>query len=55
MDSQLGDEQKMTYYHCSDLFIGQVLNVFGRLIILFTCDEFTKDFYKCVYHLGECN
>lgn len=54
MDSRIGDEQKVSYYHCTDLFIGQVLNVYGRSIVLFTCDECTKGFYKNVYQLGEC-
>jgi len=55
MDSQLGVVQKVPYYNCTDLFIGQVLNVYGRSIILVSCDEFTKSFYTNVYQLGEGN
>ncbi|CAH1732020.1 unnamed protein product [Aphis gossypii] len=51
MDSQIGDEQKVSYYHCTDLFIGQVLNVYGRSVVLFWCDECTKSFYRNVYRL----
>lgn len=54
MDTQIGDEQKVSYYHCTDLFIGQVLNVYGRSVVLFSCDECTKSFYRNVYRLGEC-
>ncbi|XP_001949545.2 EF-hand domain-containing family member C2-like [Acyrthosiphon pisum] len=55
MDSQLGIVQKVPYYNRTDLFIGQVLNVYGRSVILVSCDEFTKSFYKNVYQLGEEN
>uniref|UniRef100_A0A2S2P737 EF-hand domain-containing family member C2 n=1 Tax=Schizaphis graminum TaxID=13262 RepID=A0A2S2P737_SCHGA len=55
MDSQLRDEQKMSYYHCTDLFIGQVLNVYGRSVVLFSCDQCTKNFYKNVYKLETFN
>ncbi|CAI6358946.1 unnamed protein product [Macrosiphum euphorbiae] len=55
MDSKLGIVQKVPYYNCTDLFIGQVLNVYGRSIVLVSCDEFTKSFYSNVYQLGEEN
>jgi len=55
MDSQLGIVQQVPYYNCTDLFIGQVLNVYGRSVILVSCDEFTKSFYTNVYQSSEGN
>ena len=41
------------YYHDSDLTIGSVINVWGRKFLICNCDEFTKEYYKSKYGLGE--
>jgi len=55
MDSRILDNPKVTYYQCTDLFIGAVLNIYSRTIILVRCDRLTEDFYRNVYGLSECN
>lgn len=43
-----------TYYQCTDLYIGAVLNVYGRKIVLYcVCDELTKNFYMREYGFSE--
>lgn len=43
-----------TYYQCTDLYIGAILNVYGRKIILYcTCDELTKNFFMKEYGFSE--
>lgn len=37
----------------ADLKIGQVLNVFGRNIVLTDCDKFTRDYYQKKYGIEE--
>lgn len=41
------------YYHDSDLAIGTVINVWGRKVVLCDCDDFTKEFYRTKYGIGE--
>lgn len=42
------------HYHDSDLTIGGVVNVWGRWLLLCDCDEFTKEYYRSKYGIGEC-
>ncbi|CAF1645758.1 unnamed protein product [Adineta ricciae] len=37
------------YYTDQDLAIGQLINVFGRKVLLTDCDEFTKNYYRTKY------
>ncbi|XP_044180673.1 EF-hand domain-containing family member C2-like [Acropora millepora] len=41
------------YYHDSDLTIGSVINVWGRKFLICDCDEFTKEYYKSKYGVGD--
>lgn len=41
------------HYHESDLTIGAVISVWGRRLLLCDCDEFTKEFYRTKYGIGE--
>ena len=41
------------HYHDSDLTIGGVVNVWGRRLLLCDCDEFTKEYYRSKYGIGE--
>lgn len=41
------------YFQDVDLRIGQVLNVFGRNVVLTDCDKFTQDFYQKKYGIEE--
>lgn len=41
------------FYRDSDLKIGEVINVWGRKILLCDCDEFTKDYYRTKYGIGK--
>lgn len=36
-----------------DLKIGQILNVFGRSVVLTDCDKFTRDYYQKKYGIEE--
>jgi hypothetical protein len=36
-----------------DFAIGNMINVYGRRVILTDCDGFTRDFYKCKYGIEE--
>ena len=40
------------YYHESDFCIGAAVNVWGRKAIVCDCDEFTKNFYRTKYGIG---
>lgn len=53
MDSLALDGEAEPYYKCTDLYIGAVLNVFNRHIVLAQCDEFTQEFYRNVYGMSE--
>lgn len=37
------------FYTDQDLAIGQLVNVFGRKVLLTDCDEFTKNYYRTRY------
>jgi len=41
------------YYNHADLRIGGFLNIYGRQVLLTSCDEYTKTFYKSVHHLKD--
>ena len=41
------------HYHDGDLTIGAVLNIWGRKLLLCDCDEFTKEYYRTKYGIGE--
>merc|ERR1712113_1104248 len=41
------------YYNHSDLRIGGYLNVYGRQVLLISCDKYTQDFYKKIHNLKE--
>ena len=41
------------YYSDVDLTLGGVVNVWGRKILLCDCDEFTKQYYKTKYGIGQ--
>ena len=43
------------YYHNSDLINGAVINVYGRRFFIYGCDEFTQEYYKFKYGIGEFN
>lgn len=53
MDNRIPDERRVSYYNLTDLYIGATLNVYNRVIVLVSCDEFTKQFYKTVYGLSK--
>lgn len=55
MDNRVVDERGVSpqYYYRTDLYIGAKLNVYNRVIVLVSCDEFTKQFYRTVYGLSE--
>lgn len=57
MDNRVIDEKGVSphYYYRTDLYIGATLNVYNRVIVLISCDEFTKQFYRAVYGLSELN
>ncbi|KAL1140109.1 hypothetical protein AAG570_000041 [Ranatra chinensis] len=44
---------KTEYFKHNNLTIGAVINVFGRRVVLTDCDNFTKEFYRVTYGLGE--
>ncbi|XP_030369999.1 EF-hand domain-containing family member C2 [Scaptodrosophila lebanonensis] len=45
--------QNQTFYTDEDLRIGAVLNVFGRSVVLTSCDHFTQQYYKEKYGIQE--
>lgn len=49
MDNRILDDESVSYYYHTDLYIGARLNVYNRFIVLVSCDEFTKEFYRRVY------
>lgn len=55
MDNRVIDKRGVLpqYYYRTDLYIGATLNVYNRVIVLVSCDEFTKEFYRTVYGLSE--
>ena len=44
-DSQYGRNEEK-YYVCENLTLGSVIDVYGRHLVLLSCDDFTRDFYK---------
>jgi hypothetical protein len=46
-DLELSKEQ---CYNLTDLVVGETINVFGRPLLLYDCDPFTRDYYRV--HLG---
>jgi hypothetical protein len=41
------------YYTDQDLVIGQLLNIYGRKILLTDCDEFTKNYFRTKYGIQD--
>lgn len=41
------------FYKDSDLTLGSVLNVWGRKMIICDSDDFTKEYYRTKYGIGE--
>lgn len=41
------------YYHDSDLVIGNVINVWGRKLLICECDEFTQVYYRSKYGIDD--
>jgi len=35
-----------SYYHWTDLYVGAVIDVYGREIVLSDCDRFTGQYYS---------
>lgn len=49
---QTGAVDEELYKDC-DLIIGGVINVWGRRVLLYDCDNFTKEYYRSKYGVGE--
>lgn len=43
------------HYGDVDLTLGGVINAWGRKVLLCDCDEFTKQYYKTKYGIGQLN
>lgn len=52
LDIKVGDDSSQ-YYNEKDLAIGRVLNVFGREVVLTSCDGKTQDFYRQKFGVEE--
>lgn len=52
LESKFQDDDSK-YYNERDLSIGQMINVFGRQVMLTDCDGKTKEFYKQKYGIEE--
>lgn len=48
---QTGAVQEHFYKDC-DLTVGGEVNVWGRKVIIADCDDFTKDYYRTKYGIG---
>lgn len=40
------------FYQDCDLTVGGEVNVWGRRVIIADCDDFTKDYYRSKYGIG---
>lgn len=40
------------FYKDCDLMLGEEVNVWGRRVLISDCDDFTKDFYRSKYGIG---
>ncbi|XP_014773164.2 EF-hand domain-containing family member C2 [Octopus bimaculoides] len=49
LDNLKTGEPDMSYYHASDLRLGNIINVYSRPFLLCDCDGFTKEYYKTNY------
>ncbi|XP_974278.2 EF-hand domain-containing family member C2 [Tribolium castaneum] len=44
---------EVTEYYCEkDLFIGSVINCYGRKLVLTDCDPYTREYYRSMYGLN---
>lgn len=41
------------FYKDSDLTVGAVVNVWGRKFLVCDCDDFTKEYFRTKYGMGE--
>ncbi|GAB6020551.1 EF-hand domain-containing member C2 [Chamberlinius hualienensis] len=46
-----GDNKDVEYYTDQDLIIGSKINIWGRILLIFDCDELTKHFFNIKYGL----
>lgn len=40
------------FYKDCDLTVGAEVNVWGRRVVIVDCDDFTKDYYRSKYGIG---
>lgn len=52
LETRVGDDTSK-YYNEKDLAIGRVLNVFGREVVLTSCDGKTQEFYRQKFGVEE--
>lgn len=52
LETTVGDDSSK-YYNEKDLAIGNVLNVFGRQVVLTSCDGKTQEFYRQTFGIEE--
>ncbi|CAG0901907.1 unnamed protein product [Darwinula stevensoni] len=49
-----GDSEPDPHYTDADLRLGGTLDVWGRQMLLYDMDPFTKEFYRAKYGIGQC-